>query len=167
MVDDDGRSLVRQGVMFARYLIGTAPTDYVVAKYTAAHEKSDIAFDALGNALDAHGDALDAVLLRVACIAPAATALADTYARFTRPAGTLRCKLVLLAAILECAPPSYTAFESPPASSSTVVIARVMLRGTVFALILVAAILLLGPVHLWLRVTGTTQRRPASAPAGR
>jgi hypothetical protein len=101
------------------------------------------------------------LLLKFASSGAVATALADAYARFARPGGTLRRKLVLLAAILECAPNTWRAFEPPPPASAAVVTARVAWRGAVFVLVLASAIVTLGPPHLWLRLTGRTRgRRP-------
>ena len=79
--------------VFCRYLIGEAPSSYVVEQYLAGI--SSAVFQ------DADGSAFDDVLGRFAAKHPLLTGLADAYSRFLRPKSIVRRKLVLLLAILE------------------------------------------------------------------
>ena len=152
--------LARECSVFGRYLQGDTLPDYIAAKYAAAHE-----YGSTGPARRDRDDPLDALLLKFASRSVVAAALADAYARFARPGGPLRRKLVLLAAISECAPDTWRAFEPPPPTSAAVVIARVAWRGAVFVLVLASAIVILGPAHLWLRLTGRIRGRRSHAQA--
>lgn len=79
--------------VFCRYLIGEAPTAYVVEKYEAG-VKSEVFRQAKPTTFDLK-------LLQFAAKRPLLTGLADAYSRFFRPNSILRRKLVLLLAILE------------------------------------------------------------------
>jgi hypothetical protein len=156
MADAGRHKLARECAIFTRHITGAAAPDYVVTCYIAAHER--------GSVQPPRGvDALDALLLRVATAAPPLTPVADIYARFSRKGGALRRKLVLLAAILESAGPTQLAFEPPPRSGGRRVLAALAARGALFALQAAAALVLLGPPHLILRLSGRTQARGAAA----
>jgi hypothetical protein len=154
MRDVDRDALLRECHVFAQHIASLAPSDYILSKYVSAHEQGQ---------LDISTDALDVLLLRFAGRGTFSTALADTYARFTRPAGVLRRKLVLLAAILESAAPTFHVFEPPPPSKTGVALARIALSGFRFGLMLAGALLLLGPAHVWVRLRHRTARREAAA----
>lgn len=96
------QDLERECRVFTRYLAGREPTPYVIAKYRAAHA-----------AVDAYGvqSAFDGRLVAGARLHPVFAWLVDAAARFTAPRGLLRKKLVLLLAILETAPPFFSAIE--------------------------------------------------------
>ncbi|HSK18826.1 MAG TPA: hypothetical protein VK912_06780 [Longimicrobiales bacterium] len=154
MSDIDAASLTRECDVLARRIGAPASSAFITAKYILAHEQGHL------EPVD-RDDALDRLLVRFAALGPAAAALADTYARFARPAGTLRRKLVLTAALLESTAPGYMTFEPPSASHALTVVARLAGRGALFALVLGASILVLGPVHLVLRLTRRSGRRDA------
>ena len=143
------RDLENECALFVRHLASLPPSSYVTAKYVAAHAQELVERPA--------GDALDALLVRVAARGRAYAAVADAYSRFTRPGGTLRRKLVLLAAIMESAPATYHAFEPPPPTRASFTIGRIALHGAMFGFVLIASVVVLGPAHLWLRVS-----RPAA-----
>jgi hypothetical protein len=135
----DRDELERECHVFAWRVARVQPSAYVVDRYVAAHRQGHVGSPATP---------ADRMLANVARRGGPWTALADAYARIVRPAGTLRRKLVLFAAILECTSPAYRAFESPPPASAMRVIARLAVRGGAFALLLTVALLVLGPVHL-------------------
>ena len=144
MRDTSESNLEHECALFARHLTSLPPSNYVTAKYVAAHAQGLVELPA--------GDALDALLVRVAARGRARAAVADAYSRFSRPGGTLRRKLVLLAAIMESAPATYHAFEPPPPGRASLTIGRIALHGVIFGFVLVASVLVLGPAHVWLRV---------------
>ena len=86
-----------------RYLVGEDAPAYVVAAYLRAHRVSS-AF--------APRETFDRVVLRLASVPPGIH-LADAHARLFAPASALRCKLVLLLAILETSSASFRRVDEP------------------------------------------------------
>jgi hypothetical protein len=146
--------IVGEGRTFAHYLIGRPAPDYVTRKYAEAHAAAQ---------LDVEADRFDELLLRFASRGRAAVAIADPYARFARPGGRLRRRLVLLTAIMECAGPTYREFEPPPPAPPVLVAARVALHGLWFLIRLALGAHVLVPAHavtsLWRR---TARRGPVA-----
>lgn len=132
----------------SRYLIGREPSPYVVERYARGLESPTFR-------TDMRTGAADRVLHAVGRTGRPGLALADTYARFAAPAGSFRRRAVLLGAILESAPDTFTAFEPPPAGRLGAWSALVG-SGLLFGLRLVGAILLIGPLHLAASLAGGT-----------
>ena len=89
---------------YCRYLTGRPATNYVAGKYAAAHEYRQ-------RELTAAPRTFDRLLWQLSTRGVWATRLADGYARFMAPSGLLRKKLVVLLAILECAPAVHEYFD--------------------------------------------------------
>lgn len=86
--------LEREGRRFARYLVGVEPDARVLAGWRRAHEQ--------GVVTPPGGvDAFDRILVAAGRSAHLVARAADVHARFFRPGGLLRRKLVLMLALLE------------------------------------------------------------------
>lgn len=139
----------------SRYLAGVEPTAVIEAAYARAHAR-------MPAAQAGAADALDSLLLRAALLHPLLTRLADGYARFARPTGLLRQKLVLVCAILESSPPAHRWFDTARSGPVAVAAGRVMLAGTASVLALAAGALLFAGPHLILAAAGRTRRAGAA-----
>jgi len=133
-----GAVLERECRTFTRYLTGRGPTPYVVQKYREAHAAST-AFDA---------DRFDSRLTAVARWHPVTTLLADAYARFFVPYGTLRKKLILLLAILEISPPFFRELNYPSAGGRLGQALYLGARMFMLVLALVVGTIAFLPMHL-------------------
>lgn len=125
--------------VFARYLTGADPSPYVLACYARG-----LAAASAG----APGDRLDAALLAGARRGPWAARSADAYARFVRPFGPLRRRLVLLLAVLETAPGTSGAIHAADTGGPVPTLLRLAAEGLVFALALATGIVRFLPAHL-------------------
>src|SRR5215469_12600701 len=104
------QQLEQECAVYARYLSGHPPTGYLVEKYLDFYQK-------LGGKAEpgeVESDPFDSFLVRVSAEGPTWARLADSYARVFRPGSALRKKLVLVLALLECAPPSFEALDRVP-----------------------------------------------------
>jgi len=142
--------LARECEVFCRYLIGRAPSSYVAQKYAAAH-----AHDARYSA----GSTFDRALLVLARLSPLSAQFVDAYASLAARSSLLRKKLVLLVAILESCDPSHGFDDRVNDTASGVVILRMAWRGSLFALRLLLAALILVPVHFICGVGGALGAR--------
>jgi hypothetical protein len=140
----------RECEVFCRYLVGRAPDEYVARKYAEAHATGS----ATGRAAPAPplrfapASAFDAALLRFAARGPAWTSLADSYACIAARRSAMRRKLVLLAAILESCDASHGFRDGVDDTAAAAVILGGAARGLLFAMRLLLAAILLGPLHL-------------------
>lgn len=134
------RSVEGECGTFTRYLTGLATTPYVLERYAQA----------VGSLPSSDGK-FDNVLLRIAASGTARTRLADAYARFFRPTGALRTRLVTLLAILETTPPYYQRLEAIRPSGPLIAMVRVAGTVAAGALVAIAAAALFLPLQLVLR----------------
>jgi hypothetical protein len=139
--------------VFTRYLVGRDPSDYVRQKYRDGHR-------AIPYRLKADEDAFDVALVIVARRGALRTRIADAYARIFRPHGVLRQKLTLLLAILENSPDTHRQFT---AGGRGITLAVPAIGGNLllFLVSLLAGMVLLGPIHVFLRGRRPQQRVPA------
>jgi hypothetical protein len=112
--------------ILTRYLTGTDATPYVLEKYQEGHI-------GLYNAYGASPPWFDRALLAIAQRGPFGTGLVDSYTRWFCPGSIVRYKLTLLLAVLG---------------------SGVVLAGLREATILLAGIVVLGPLHVWAVTTG-------------
>jgi hypothetical protein len=133
---------------FARYLCGIDAPDDVVRSYLRGLQSTAFRDGPPVTPLD---DMLQSLARRGVLRA----ALADTYARFFAPGGALRRRLVLLLAILESGPLAQ-AFEPPEPGTARAFVELIGLAAR-FALLLPAALIVVGPLHVVTLVRG----RPA------
>jgi len=127
-------------VRFSAYLIDFAPTDYVKTQYRQAARARRLAFDE-------DFPAFDRALLTLARKHGLLTRCADAYCAIFRRAGTLRCKLIVLSAILEHVAPASEAFDGTAVGGAPRAVAALFVAGMTFALSLIAGVLMAVP--LW------------------
>jgi hypothetical protein len=128
-----------------RWLVGAEPDDYVISRYARGLASATFREGAR------RGSA-DGVLAAVGRTGRPGLALAHTWARFFAPAGAFRRRAVLLSAILESAPPAFAAFE-PPRAGRLRAWSALVGAGLLFVVRLVAALLIIGPLHLVAHLT--------------
>jgi hypothetical protein len=141
---------------FCRLLTGVQPTQYVADKYVAAHV-------AQVSLRDPASDPVEHMLLEAARSGDLALRCADMYARFFRPGGLLRRKLVLLLAICENAPSMHERVDRAHAQSALrawLHIVAIMLSS---AGILLLALLYFGPRHLFTRTRSVPEPVPLAS----
>ena len=133
--------LDRESKVYTKFLINDEPTSYIQNKYQKAHHRSNI-FE--GNV----SDPFDDFLIKFSSKNGFFTKLADSYASFFKKNSLIRKKLILLLALLESTAPSYRQFESPDSSSMLTIVFWIFLKGAVFAISLIAAIILFMPIKV-------------------
>lgn len=150
----DTIQLERECRSYARYLIGHAPSTYVIEKYRDFHLESDAAARTL--------DPFDRFLVRVSARAPFWARMADTYATRFRKNSAVHRKLVLMLALLECAPSSFEIVEH--VRGGGLVGTAVLLGGEAvrYAIVLVISIVIFTPVRLAMALS--SRSGPAEAP---
>ncbi|NIM01437.1 MAG: hypothetical protein GTO30_13705 [Acidobacteria bacterium] len=119
-MSSQGNQLRREAHAFARLLAGAAPAAAVLEAYLAAHRARPAAF---------RGTSFQRVLVSSASRSAFRARVADAYARMFDPAGPLRCKLVLMLAILETTPPAHRRLDAPIGGSPAAALLRLVLYG--------------------------------------
>jgi NADH dehydrogenase len=140
----DVATINRECEVFAHYLIGQPPTDYIREQYEMATLARDLANDS-------KFIAFDRTTLRFARRSVFFTRVADAYCAIFHRRGILRRKLILLLAILEHAAPTAARFDSPMNRGLVGIATNVLLLAVSFGLSLLAGIFLLLPSHLFRR----------------
>lgn len=135
----DTARLRRECEVFCRYLIGRAPSDYILEKYTGAHARA---------AEYSYASAFDTALLNFAVRGPAFARVADSYACLFARYSALRRKLILLFSILESASPQHGFSEAVDGSAQPVLFLKIAFRGALFALRLALACVLFVPMRI-------------------
>ncbi|MBV8841602.1 MAG: hypothetical protein JO307_02220 [Bryobacterales bacterium] len=135
------QKLERECRVFARYLSGVDPSSYLVQKYGDFHEQ-------LG--ASAGSDRFDEFLVRVASRGVFWTTLADGYSRLFRKSGALRKKLIVVLALLECAPPSYEILDSVPTGGLAGSVVRLAGISAKFLAAAIAGTVLFAPARVWM-----------------
>lgn len=133
----------REFTAFARYLGWRGPVDRLDDTYQRLHDAADYPTTPV-----------DALLLRVARHGWFAVTLADAYGRLVAPHGALRRRLVLVLAILESSAVSHADYDAANAAPWLETVARLGIIGIRWALTTALAILLIGPLHLIVALTG-------------
>jgi hypothetical protein len=129
--------------VFARYLTGRAPADYVREKYRQA-------FDGLQQQRLGVRDRFDALLLRLARMHPLLTHATDSYSRLLRADSVVRRRLIMLLAILETHAGSVSRLDRPDCHGIAGLVLGMGMRGIGSMLLLLPALLLLLPLQLLL-----------------
>jgi len=130
---------------YARYLAGCAPTPYVIAKYLDFHQK-------MGN--DPTGDRFERLLVSVSARGPLWARLADSYCSIWRKNSLLRKKLVVVLALLECAPPGFEMLDRCPPGGPFGTVFQLGWGACGYACSLFAGTALFLPMRLWIAVMG-------------
>jgi hypothetical protein len=139
-------SLDRESAAYSLYLAGQPPTPYVREKYRDCHAR----VKSLST-----GDSFDRLLVRIAARGSLWARFADSYAARFRKHGLLRKKLVLMLALLECAPPCFEYLDAASFKTAWLAFPRLAFTVAASALLMALSILLLLPVDLAMR-TGKT-----------
>ena len=84
--------------------------------------------------------------------------MVDSYCSRFRRRGPAFRKLVGMLALLECRPASSDRLDLPYSGGAALVIAKLMVRGSLDVLTLLVAVLLLAPLHLLQRMTSRKDR---------
>lgn len=142
------QELEQEFVVFAGYLGASGGDRRLSAAYVRAHQS-------LPNVAD---DRLDAWLLGLARGGATQCALADCYARRTRPFGLLRRKLVLTLAVLESMPQTHAAFDTAVTSSAMAAWASLVALGVRWGVTTAVAIVTCLPAHVLLAITPAPKR---------
>jgi hypothetical protein len=132
--------LERECGIYARYLIGRAPGEYVCRKYQQYHSSPD-------RTAVLPRDSFDETLLRLSARGVAWARLADAYAcRFARRSA-LRGKLVLVLALLECSASSASKLDAPDPGGALLVLARLCFQTARFVLATLGGMVVFFPVR--------------------
>ncbi len=133
--------LGRECRSYARYLIGEAPSAYVIEKYLDFHQQSDL------SSTLTH-DRFDWFLARISARGPFRARMADTYASRFRKHSLVRGKLALTLALLECAPPSFEIVDRAPGGGLAGAVLRLGWQALRYALVLAVSAALFTPVRI-------------------
>jgi hypothetical protein len=133
--------------VFTGYLAGRTPDEYIRLRYERGHAR--IPYRLAGGL-----SAADRAVLRVARLGPVPARMADIYSRFFLPTGALRQKLVLLFAVLENSPETQAWFNTAAEGAPVTLLGGLMVSGIVSAVLLVAGIICIGPLHLMAGASG-------------
>ena len=132
--------LLRECIVFSRYLIGRRPDDYITRKYCAAHDS--------GRPLDIECSAIERLLGLVARLHPWMTLATDTYCSFFLRSSVLRKKLVLLLAIMENSPTTHRCVELRRHRSGWLTWAGLIGRVAYSGVLLLLTACTIGPAHV-------------------
>lgn len=147
----DPGTLARECAVFTRYLTGIAPSQYVMARYAAAHPSLPTP--------PSQAPPIDRLLVGAAARGVLLCRAADAYARWFRPRGLLRQKLVLTLAVLENSPPTHRALTAATAGSRLRVVLGIVGAVGLGLSAFLAGLVAFGPLHLVLAA-----RRPSASP---
>jgi hypothetical protein len=134
---DSQRVLIDEFRRYARYLAGTSATDYQVERWLDFHRQHPPR--AAGR--------FDRLLLALARTTPGLH-LADAYSGTLHRNAAVRSRLALALAILESSPPSFAVLDAPDRGGTAWVFIRLSFSAALAAVTLLAAAVLLGPLHL-------------------
>lgn len=135
----DMSQLERECRSYTRYLVGQAPTAYIVKKYVDFHQNMDACNDA---------GAFDHLLVSISARGPLWARLADSYASVWRKNSTLRKKLVLTLALLECVLPSAQYLDRSVVGKNGTIL-RLTAAALAYASSLAVSSVLFAPIHIW------------------
>ena len=147
MTTDRDRSAIRaEADLFCRYLVRASANSYVVEKYASGQKVLP------GAGPRASHDPFGERLVRFALRGRMHTQLADTYARFFAPYSLLRQKLVLMLAILENSPGIGRTLNSSLSAPRFRIWVALLQQALGTAMCLALAVLLLGPLQLYVEL---------------
>ncbi len=139
MMPVESSALERECRAFCRYLTGRLPDGYVLEKYAEAHR---VARDYSG------GSRFDHLLVNIAAGGPVRANFADSYAGLFARRSLLRRKLILLLAILESCAPARGFLDAIEPISSVLLYLRLLARGALFLVRVLAAAVFLFPLQV-------------------
>ena len=151
----DADALKREFSVFARYL-GSGEAAQALAPQYVVMQPSMLRESVASK---------DGWLVAFARTGVAATALADAYARLASPYGVLRRKLVLTLALLESAGATHAQYDSARPEPRARTLLSLALLGARWALVTLAAIVVLAPLHLAAGAGRLAGWRPSHEPS--
>jgi len=151
----DEKALGAEHTRLARYAAGVDVTPYQISKYVDFHQLREV--EPLNE--------FDGFLLRLSRFGGPGLSLTDAYTGTLYRSGIVRVKLMITLAILECSPPSFIALDQPEAGGSWV-FARMLVRIAWASIVLLTAVLLIGPIHFGCAVSGRARKKRPSVVAG-
>lgn len=131
--------------LLARHLVRAGGTPYLENRYVEAHRKLGLQ----------PTSAFDRWLLTVARSGFVGVWLADAYTGLLGRMSTLRSKLVLTLALLECAPPSFVELDRPARGGVWMALLVTAMRGVEFSFAFLFGALVFAPAQLWFAATGS------------
>ncbi len=139
MMPAESSALARECRTFCRYLTGRLPDGYVTEKYAEAHR---VVADY------SRGSRFDRLLVGFAAGGSARASFADSYASLFARQSLLRRKLILLLAILESCAPARGFLDAIEPVSRFVLSLRLLARGALFLIRVLAAAVFLFPLQV-------------------
>jgi hypothetical protein len=133
------QQLERECQTYVRYLCGRNPSSYITEKYLEFHQKHGAGLEL---------DEFDLFLVRFSSRNSLCARLADSYARVFRKESAVRKKLILVLALLECAPDTFEALDRVPAGGFLGGVFLLAASSTKFILSLVASTIILLPARV-------------------
>ncbi len=134
--------LIQECMVFAFYLTGVKPTEYVIDKYKQGNQSGNFLITSR----------FDNILLKFAVFHPSATRIADTYSRIFYRNSLIQRKLILILAILECSSPAYKYFDKPEASNKLSFVLKTFWVGIYFIFMFFASLIFLLPLQILTRI---------------
>ncbi len=128
-------------ITFSNYLVHRKPNAYMLEKYREAHRTNETLRNFEPNRFED-------LLLNLARLSSLGTRLVDSYTALFFRGAAVRKKMVLALAVLESCAPTYPIFDSPERGGVVVFFLKMLLQGVIFVLSLLAAFVLLMPIHL-------------------
>ena len=132
--------LERECRVYTLYLTRQSADAYIIGKYVECH--------ATGRVADPR-DSMDRALVDLSARTPFWARLADTYASRFHKHSTLRKKVVLTLALLECSPATFEYLDGVDAGGTAGTFARLAWSAVAYAGALVLAALVFLPVRVW------------------
>ena len=132
-------ALVQECQLYCRYLSGGAASGYLSDKYVDCHRQFPIVPDSRS---------IDTVLHRASQSSVFACRLADCYSAVFLRQSTVRRKLIIVLAILECSK-NFGRLDTPTNRPGASAYAKLALVGINYCALVLCAMLLFGPIHLY------------------
>ena len=142
--------LERECRTYTRYLIGQAPTKYVIERYIDFHRKSYAT-------AAPEFDRFDHFLVGVSAWRPFWARMADSYASVLRKNSAVRQKLVLTLALLECAPPSLEQLDRVDSRSSFGTSTSIAWGAAKYAFTVLTSVVFFSPIRLVMNLSWKTR----------
>jgi NADH dehydrogenase len=152
MTDATKRVLDAECALFSAYLVDVVPTDYIKTQYRNALVARGFAFD------DDFGE-FDRAMLGLARRNCHFTRWVDAYSALFHRAGAVRCKLIVLAAILEHVAPASEAFDGRGTRGRLQSLAALSAYGVTFAFSAALGAFLLIPAGIFGRMRSAEARK--------
>jgi nucleoside-diphosphate-sugar epimerase len=144
-------ALEQECTAFSQYLLNQTPSRYVVDKYCEAHAKSFLE--------SCRTNPFDRLLLSLAIAHPSLSKLVDCYTGIFLKSATVRNKWILLLAIMESCAPSHEYFDTPDSSNRSLLFARMIWQGILFAICLGLSTIVFTPLRLIIALYSTLAGR--------